>query len=163
MEQKLFGVRNFHKYYAQSNDDFLGIEAWLSIDENGVQIQFVSDPSVVLYYPIRSLVYCATVRFATRTETSDQFPNGWRFVPLDSPDAILSENIENPPLFAVIFHRTRHLPMDECHCFVAKTKQVALTLVQACCNAYQATDSEQDCSKVPLYFKVNNQTRNLNV
>jgi hypothetical protein len=61
----------------------------------------------------------------------------------------------------VIFHRTRHLPMDECHCFVAKTKQVALTLVQACCSAYQATDSEQDCSKVPLYFKVNNQTRNL--
>ncbi len=44
--------------------------------------------------------------------------------------------------------------MDECHCFVAKTKQSALALVEACCNAYQMTDSEQDCSKVPLYFKV---------
>jgi hypothetical protein len=136
------------------NDYFIGIEAWLSIDEHGLQVQFARDPSVILYYPIRSLVYCATIRFATRTETGDKFPNGWRFVPLDYPEATLTQNTQNPPLFAVTFHRTRHLPVDECHCFVAKTKQSALALVQACYNAYQMTDSEQDCSKVPLYFKV---------
>lgn len=136
------------------NKSSLGIEAWLSVDQNGLQIQFASDPSVMLYYPIRSLVYCASVRFATRTETEEQFPNGWRFVPLDSPDANITENMQNPPLFTVTFHRTRQLPMDECHCFVTKTKQIAMALVGACSNAYQGTDSEQDCSKVPLYFKV---------
>jgi len=86
--------------------------------------------------------------------TSDKSPNGWHFVPLDHPEAILDENTQHPPLFVVNFHRTRHLPMDECHCFVAKTKQTALALVKACYNAYQATNFEQNCSKVPLYFKV---------
>ncbi len=147
-------VRGKKSLSSHANKFSLGIEAWLSIDENGLQIQFVSDPTVVLYYPIRSLVYCASVRFATQTETDDSFPNGWRFVPLDSPDANLIENMQNPPLFTVTFYRTRHLPMDECHCFVTKTKQIALELVQACSNAYQTTYSEQDCSKVPLYFKV---------
>ncbi len=62
------------------------------------------------------------------------------------------------------FRRTRHSPIDECHCFVAKTKYTALHLVEACYKAYHATDSQQDCSKVPLYFKVkdnNNKKRNL--
>jgi len=88
---------------------------------------------------------------------SDKSPNGWHFVPLDHPEATLDENTQHPPLFVVNFHRTRHLPMDECHCFVAKTKQTALELVKACYNAYQATDFEQNCSKVPLYFKVKKQ------
>ena len=142
------------RYPIDGDGTVSGIEAWVSIDQNGLQIQFVSDPSVMLYYPIRSLAYCASVRFATRTEGEKPFPNGWRFVPLDNPDADLDENIQNPPLFTVVFHRTRELPMNECHCFVAKTKQVALALVEACSDAYQGTDSEQDCSKVPLYFKV---------
>ena len=132
-----------------------GIEAWLSIYENGLQLQFARDPSVVIFYPIRSLVYCASIRFATRTQTGAEFPNGWRFVPLDSPAAARVENTRNPPLFAATFRRTRHLPADECFCFVAKTKQAALALVQACFSAYQATSADQDCSKVPLYFKVN--------
>ena len=132
----------------------LGIEAWLAIYENGLQLQFAKDPSVVVFYPIRSLVYCASIRFATKTQTGADFPNGWRFVPLDSPAAARVENTRNPPLFAATFRRTRHLPVDECFCFVTKTKQAALALVQACFSAYQATLPEQDCSKVPLYFKV---------
>jgi hypothetical protein len=108
----------------------------------------------MIYYPIRSLTYVATIRFITRTEADNKFPNSRRFIPLDFPEADQIEDTQNPPLFVVTFHRTRHLPIDECHCFVAKTKQSALELVQACFNAYQATDSEQDCSKVPLYFKV---------
>ncbi len=147
----------------ESGSTVRGIEAWLSIDQNGLQIQFVSDPSVMLYYPIRSLVYCASVRFATRTVAEEPFPNGWRFVPLDNPDADLDENMQNPPLFTVVFHRTRELPMDECHCFVTKTKQVALALVVACSDAYQGTDPGQDCSKVPLYFKVKRKKRILSM
>jgi hypothetical protein len=136
-----------------------GIETWLSIYDNGLQLQFARDPSVVLFYPIRSLVYCASIRFATRTQTGAVFPNGWRFVPLDSPAAARVENTQNPPLFAVTFRRTRHLPVDECHCFVTKTRQAALALVQACFSAYQATIPQQDCSKVPLYFKVKNKNQ----
>ena len=134
--------------------NFLGIEAWLSVYDNGLQLQFARDPSVVLFYPIRSLIYCASIRFATRTQTGAEFPNGWRFVPLDSPAAARMENTRNPPLLAVTFRRTRHLPVDECHSFVTKTRQAALALVQACFSAYQATVPHQDCSKVPLYFKV---------
>ena len=73
---------------------------------------------------------------------------------MDSPAAARVENTRNPPLFAVTFRRTRHLPVDECHSFVTKTRQAALALVQACFSAYQATAPQQDCSKVPLYFKV---------
>lgn len=108
----------------------------------------------MIYYPIRSLAYCAAIRFATRTEAGVKFPNGWRFVPLDHPDATQTENAQNPPLFAISFHRTNPSTVDECHCFVAKTKQVTLALIQACFRAYQETDPDQDCSKVPLYFKV---------
>ncbi|CAF4894430.1 unnamed protein product [Rotaria sp. Silwood1] len=142
------------RYPVDGKEVVRGIEAWLSIYDNGLQLQFARDPSVVLFYPIRSLVYCASIRFATRTQTGAEFPNGWRFVPLDSPAAARIENTRNPPLFAVTFRRTRHLPVDECHCFVTKTRQAALALVQACFSAYQTTVPQQDCSKVPLYFKV---------
>ncbi|CAF1047198.1 unnamed protein product [Didymodactylos carnosus] len=142
------------RYPVDGTDTVRGIEAWLSVYENGLQLQFACDPSVVLFYPIRSLVYCASIRFATRTQTGAQFPSGWRFVPLDSPAAARVENTQNPPLYCSIFRRTRHLPVDECHCFVTKTRQAALALVQACFSAYQATSTQQDCSKVPLYFKV---------
>ncbi|CAF2966861.1 unnamed protein product [Rotaria sp. Silwood2] len=142
------------RYPVDGKEVVRGIEAWLSIYDNGLQLQFARDPSVVLFYPVRSLVYCASIRFATRTQTGAEFPNGWRFVPLDSPAAARMENTRNPPLFAVTFRRTRHLPVDECHCFVTKTRQAALALVQACFSAYQATVPQQDCSKVPLYFKV---------
>ncbi|CAF1232629.1 unnamed protein product [Rotaria sordida] len=142
------------RYPVDGKEVVRGIETWLSIYDNGLQLQFARDPSVVLFYPIRSLVYCASIRFATRTQTGAEFPNGWRFVPLDSPAAARMENTRNPPLFAVTFRRTRHLPVDECHCFVTKTRQAALALVQACFSAYQATVPQQDCSKVPLYFKV---------
>ncbi|CAF0971371.1 unnamed protein product [Adineta ricciae] len=142
------------RYPVDGKEVVRGIEAWLSVYDNGLQLQFARDPSVVLFYPIRSLIYCASIRFATRTQTGAEFPNGWRFVPLDSPAAARMENTRNPPLFAVTFRRTRHLPVDECHSFVTKTRQAALALVQACFSAYQATVPHQDCSKVPLYFKV---------
>jgi hypothetical protein len=140
---------------------FTGTEVWLSVNSNDLQIQFAHDPSVILYYPIHSLVYCVAVRYATRTEKGDKFPNDWRFVRLDSPEAILMENLPNPPLFTVVLRRTRALPINECHCFIAKSKRIALALVQACFDAYQATDTQQDCSKVPLYFKVKNVKRRL--
>jgi len=133
---------------------FIGIETRLSIYEDCLQIQFIGDPSVLLYYPIRSLIYCAGVRFAKQIQTNDGYSNGWGFVSLNSPEANQIENTQNPPIFAVTFRRTRHSPIDECHCFVAKTKYTALHLVEACYKAYHATDSQQDCSKVPLYFKV---------
>ncbi|CAF4414066.1 unnamed protein product, partial [Rotaria sp. Silwood2] len=149
------------RYPTDGNESVRGIEAWLSVDASGLQIQFVSDPSIMIYYPIRSLVYCASVRFVTRTTTGDKIRNGGRFVPLDSPEAHHIGNIRNPPLFAITFQRTRHLPVDECHCFVLKSKQVALDLVQACYDAYETTDSRQDCSKVPLYFKINHDGSNI--
>ena len=143
------------RYPVDGKEAVRGVEAWLAVYDNGLQLQFARDPSVVVFYPIRSLVYCASIRFATRTQTGAAYPNGWRFVPLDSPAAARMENTRNPPLFAVTFRRTRHLPVDECYCFVTKTRQAALALVQACFSAYQATEPQQDCSKVPLYFKVN--------
>lgn len=74
---------------------------------------------------------------------------------MDSPDAARPESAQNPPVFTAVFNRTRDgQSIDECHCFIAKTKQIAIALVQACSNAYRQTDPEQDCSKVPLYFKV---------
>ncbi|CAF0923503.1 unnamed protein product [Adineta steineri] len=143
------------RYPVNGEDTVCGLEAWLSIDENGLQIQFISDPSVTLYYPIRSLAYCASIRFAKRSHTGNKSSNDWRFVSLDAPEANHINNSQNPPLFAVTFRRTRQLPGDECHCFVTKTKHAALELVEACFRAYHRADPKQDCSKVPLYFKLN--------
>lgn len=153
MEVKLFEVKNKKAVFVRI-DLSSGIETWLSIDDNGLQIQFAADPSVVLYYPIRSLVYCASVRFAGRMDAEENSSERGRFIPLDSPEAIRAENAQNPPIFAAVFHRNRQQPADECHCFIAKTKQIAIALIQACSNAYRQTDPEQDCSKVPLYFEV---------
>lgn len=133
-----------------------GIEVSIIIDDQSLQIQFVSDPTIVLYYPIRSLVYCASIRFATETRSKRKFTNGYRFIPLDKPDASLAMNTQHPPLFSVVFQRTRHSPMNECHSFIVKTKQIAFALVRACADAYNQTDEEQECSKVPLYFQVKN-------
>ena len=105
-------------------------------------------------------MYCAGVRFAKQIQTNEQVSNGYRFVSLDSPQANLIENTQNPPIFTVTFRRTRHSPTAECHCFVAKTKYTALKLVEACYDAYRATDSRQDCSKVPLYFKAKDILKN---
>ncbi|CAF3628079.1 unnamed protein product [Rotaria sordida] len=150
------------KRYPVDGKEFIqGIEIWLSIDENGLQIQYASDPSLMIYYPIRSLVYCASVRRIIRTTIGEEFQNGLRFVPLDYPEVNYTDNSRNPPLFAVIFQRTRHLPVYECHCFVVKSTQDALDLVQACNDAYAATDLQQDCSKVPLYFKINDDGSNI--
>ncbi|CAF3819365.1 unnamed protein product [Rotaria sordida] len=150
------------KRYPVDGKEFIqGIEIWLSIDENGLQIQYASDPSLMIYYPIRSLVYCASVRRIIRSTIGEEFQNGLGFVPLDYPEVNYTDNSRNPPLFAVIFQRTRHLPVYECHCFVVKSTQDALDLVQACNDAYAATDSQQDCSKVPLYFKINDDGSNI--
>ena len=132
----------------------IDVEVWLSVDNNGLGIQFASDPSFMLYYPIRSLVYCATIRFVRRTQTSDPLSNGRYFVPLDSPELKQNGNAQYPPLFTTVFQRTPHLPVNECHCFIIKNRQTALALIRACYKTYQATDSEQDCSKVPPYLQV---------
>lgn len=95
------------------------------------------------------------MRFADRVDSGEKSSERKRFIPLDSPEAIRAENAQNPPVFAAVFHRNRQQPADECHCFIAKTKQIAIALVQACSNAYRQTDPEQDCSKVPLFFEVN--------
>ncbi|CAF0868011.1 unnamed protein product [Adineta ricciae] len=142
------------RYPINDEEHVCGIEAWLSIDENGLQIQFRDDPSMMLYYPLRSLVYCASVRYVKHSKSNGRSSNGYRFVSLEDPETDLIQNARNPPIFAVTLQRTRHLPVNECHCFVTKTKNAALELVEACFDAYQSTDSDQDLSKTPLYFKI---------
>ncbi|KAL7673028.1 hypothetical protein ACOME3_007901 [Neoechinorhynchus agilis] len=98
-------------------------------------------------------MYCASVRFIPSRQSSSLNNAKGRFVPLDSSAAARHEGDGHPPIFCIVFRRTRNVPGDECHCFITKTKQSALVLVQACFAGYTRTGQFQNIAKAPLYIK----------
>ena len=130
----------------------LGIDAALSIYENGIQLAFTRQPHAVVFFPITSLLYCASVRFSIVTNNQNSSID-WRFLPLD-PMAPNQDN-KHPPLFCVVTHRTNAVPGDECHCFITKSVDASLALVRSVTEIYTTIKSITEYARCPIFYQVN--------
>lgn len=134
---------------------FQGVDGVLSVFENGVQLTFTRQSEAAVFFPISSLVYCASLRF-TVIKNDRTKPKGsiyWRFLPLDTSST--DEN-KHPPLFCAVFQRTHILPGDECHCFITKTAESALALVRTISRIYKSMQSDFKSLKNPIFYQVYN-------
>jgi hypothetical protein len=74
-------------------------------------------------------------------------------MPLDT-----TTNYENkhPPLFALVIQRTQILLGEECHCFITKSTDAAVTLVRTISEVYANLRSITKCLKSPIFYQVEN-------
>lgn len=71
-------------------------------------------------------------------------------------DAITNNKNKHPPLFCVVTQRTQILPGNECHCFITKSSDSALTLIQTITKVYSNLRPGVKCLKSPIFYQVNN-------
>jgi hypothetical protein len=130
---------------------FVGIDAILSIYDNGIQLAFVRQEHTVIFYPLSSLIYCSSLRFAI-VENPTTSTVDWRFMTLDSLAS--AEPSKHPPLFCIVVQRTQVVAADECHCFITKTEQAALTLVRVIAKIYGDLSTNHSPRKSPIFYQV---------
>ncbi|XP_074642309.1 uncharacterized protein LOC141899733 [Tubulanus polymorphus] len=120
-----------------SIDDTQGIDSRLIVYSNGIQLQYVSAPQTVIWFPISSLRVGAAVKCvnAVRDSSAEVVH---RFVAMDAltPNA----NVKSPPMFGLITRRIRGIKVLECHCFITKSDEAAMALVNCCTQAYESID-----------------------
>lgn len=129
---------------------FQGIDSVLSIYENGIQLTFARQPHTVIFFPISSLIYCASLRFSV-VEDDQTSSIDWRFITLD---ATLNHASKHPPLFALVVHRTQILTGDECHCFITKNDDAALALVRTISEVYASLPPLTKPLRSPIFYQV---------
>lgn len=114
---------------------FTGIDAVLSVYDNGIQLAFTRQPHTVIFFPISSLIYCASVRFTIVENEQCKASSSvdWRFMPLDE---INHSDNKHPPLFSIVVRRTQIFPGEECHCFITKSLDSAMALVRTISQIY---------------------------
>ncbi|CAH1801577.1 unnamed protein product [Owenia fusiformis] len=146
--------RPLRERYPVNEDEFQGIDAWLTVFSTGVQLQYVDDQSTVVWFPISSLYVCSAVKAvtvingATRERTA-------KFVSLDKTDEI--GNSPHPPIFAAIMRRTKGVKVLECHGFICQSTQAAMALVAACSYSFEQNgqvESFEDASATEVVDKV---------
>ncbi len=130
-----------------------GIDAVLSVYDNGVQLAFTRQPHTVIFFPINSLIYSASLRFSIieNDQTKPSSPVDWRFMPLDT---IINNENKHPPLFAIVVQRTQILSGEECHCFITKSADAAIALVRTISEAYANLRPGTKCLKSPIFYQV---------
>ena len=109
-------------------------------------------PHAVIFYPISSLIYCASVRFST-IECDKQPLVDWRFTTLGST---VNNQSKHPPLFCLVVQRTQVLAGDECHCFITETDDTALILVRTISEVYANLKANFKLTKSPIFYQVRN-------
>jgi hypothetical protein len=139
--------------YPINGDNYVkGIQTLLKIYPNGIQFEHSSnvDPnstSCLMYYPIKSLIYCGAIRYVDHFSSNDLInsSNKTQFLAIDSETAQMSENIRYPPLFVAflksIDSKTRQKSI-ECHLFVLGAAKTAMRIVECCTQAF--TQSKVD-------------------
>lgn len=136
-----------------------GIETWLSIFTNGIQMEHSSSSdspliSALFYYPIKSLVYCGALCFIIEKGHEG------KFVPLDTDIARTKENSANPSLFVVLLKGIDSVTKSEIietNVFVVGTKDISLNLVESCEHAYMKSkmsrnDFYKKYGNIPVVF-----------
>jgi hypothetical protein len=109
--------------------------------------------SALLYYPIKSLVYCGALRFISDhgdidfdDDLNSDNLSRMKFMPIDNEIAERPQNLKNPPLFVVFLKAIDAISMNsviECHVFVLGAAKTAMKLVECCQKAF-------NCSKVTV-------------
>ena len=116
------------RYPVDDDNNIEGILSYISILPSGITLQYVSDPSRILFFPISSLTLCAAVRCVTTVNATTGEKTA-RFVSLSSPVAGGS-NSKRPAIFTTITRRTEGRKVLECHGFICASSKDALELVQ---------------------------------
>ncbi|CAF1187784.1 unnamed protein product [Didymodactylos carnosus] len=149
------------RYPVDGTNIVKGIDSILTVYENGVQIQFARHPYVVIFYPIASLVYCASLRYAivNGDPSKQSVPNDWCFAPLDALQT--KTQSKHPPVFCAVFQRSQVLLGEDCHCFITKSNEAALALVKAASTAYSSINPASKCLKSPIFYQLDRYGRKL--
>ncbi|CAF1041732.1 unnamed protein product [Adineta ricciae] len=146
-----------HRYPVDGTNTARGIDSVLSVYENGIQLTFARQPHTVIFFPISSLIYCASLRFSV-IEDDQTSSIDWRFVTLDSTMNIPSKH---PPLFCLVVHRTQILIGDECHCFITKNDVAALALVRAISDVYANLPPLSKPLRSPIFYQLDRYGRKI--
>lgn len=146
-----------HRYPVDGTNTVRGIDAVLSVYDNGIQLAFTRQPHAIVFFPIASLIYCASIRFSTVANDLTSLVD-WRFIPLDQLNDGQDDN-KHPPLFCAVFHRTHIIPGDECHCFITKNAEASLALVQNITQIYSDLPRGIIMSRSPIFYQVNSHDR----
>lgn len=118
-----------------------GIDAWLTVLPDGLQLDYVEDSTVKIHFPIQNLHYCAAVRFVnaigyySNVDVSQEESVNEKFLPLDNPLANLPTT-EHPPIFVAILRKCKGLKLLECFAFICTTAEAANSFVRFCFHAY---------------------------
>nr|KAG5709989.1 hypothetical protein BaRGS_030065 [Batillaria attramentaria] len=116
------------RYPTDDDNNIEGILSYISIVPSGITLQYVSDPSRILFFPITSLTLCAAVRCVT-TVNQTTGERTARFLSLSNPQAG-GANSKRPAIFTTITRRTEGRKVLECHGFICSSSKDALELVQ---------------------------------
>ncbi|UJR27144.1 hypothetical protein I4U23_008443 [Adineta vaga] len=151
-----------YQYPVDGTNTARGIDGVLSVYDNGIQLTFTRQSEAAVFFPITSLLYCASLRFSVikNDRTKPKTNVHWRFMPLDTASS-KGEN-KHPPLFCAVFHRTQILPGDECHCFITKTSESALALIQTVSRVYKNMQSDFKTGKNPIFYELDHLGRKTN-
>jgi hypothetical protein len=72
-------------------------------------------------------------------------------------DTLVFHDNKHPPLFCAVIKRTQILPGNECHCFITKSTDAALSLVRIISQMYANVKPDIKCSKSPIFYQVKNE------
>ncbi|CAF1241556.1 unnamed protein product [Rotaria sordida] len=145
------------RYPVDGTNTVRGIDAVLSIYDNGIQLALARQPHTVIFYPISSLIYCASLRFSV-IEHDQTSSIDWRFTTLDPKRKNRSKH---PPLFCFVVQRTQVSSGDECHCFITKDDESALALVRTISEIYANVKSNFKLLKSPIFYQLDRYGRKL--
>lgn len=116
------------RYPVDDEASIEGIDAWISVTNSYIQMQYVNDPDQIVQFPISSLTLCAAVRCISTVNTATG-EKGTKFVSLNDPSAG-GENSKRPAIFTAITRRTQGRKVLECHGFICSSPKEALGLVK---------------------------------
>lgn len=116
------------RYPSHDDKTIEGIDSRLLILPGGLQLQYVSDPETIIFFPIASLSLCAAVR-CVETVNGATGERQAKFVSINKmPPG--TEHSKRPAIFTAITRRTQGRKVLECHGFVCSSPQDAKDLVK---------------------------------
>ncbi|CAF1215279.1 unnamed protein product [Rotaria sp. Silwood1] len=146
-----------HRYPVDGTNVAQGIDAVLSIYDNGIQLTLARQPHTVIFYPISALIYCASLRFSA-VEYDQTSSIDWRFAKLDPT---VKSQSKHPPLFCFVVQRTILVSGDECHFFVTKDDDSALALVRTISEVYANLKPNVTPIKSPIFYQLDRYGRKI--
>ncbi|XP_033748932.1 serine/arginine repetitive matrix protein 1-like [Pecten maximus] len=118
------------RYPSGDETQVQGIDAYVSILSTGIQLQYIEDGNLVIFFPITSLTLCAAVRHVKNINAGTGDMQS-QFLSLSNPLTKTGNNYKSPAIFSTITRRTKGRRILECHGFLCASDQDAMDLVRA--------------------------------